>query len=766
MLPVEGELDALGPVAVEVFLRELGAEGVRQVHAAGRQQAGLVFLEDIHREAEFVVEETDVEADVGHVGLQPGEVLVDEGGAGHAVGDGARGVFPPSAAADAVTGDPLESVACVLTHDAPGGAQLEVAYPLDVILEPVFLADTPACGDDGEGSPAHIGVITVRAVPAHGGLQQVLAGIVVVETADEAELALVVFVAAGGLVLVARVVQFALGEEVEVLVDAVPIVVAHDRLEDGGGADVVLLDLLLVVDLGLVVIDVEVVVGVLDLDVRVPVLVRDSPRDLVVGVHLPVAAQDLGLREALVEGDRTLQFETLEPGGRIGEGKDGLDRIVDVVVVAALGYVGLGHRVVGLSVLDAVEVGPVIERGDVQGREDRLVRQGADRAAEDVEHVRGRIPAVVHVAGDIGRKLEVLGQVGGDDAAETPFVVVDVAGLEQAVVRGIVDVEIILHALDAAVGRQGILLAGGELLAGGVIPVRGHVVDDLAVLAEGVLSRAPGLQFLRGDVLRVACVDVGGVAQPIVLIAVGHAHAVGRGGETHVGVELEARRAVVAAGLGRHDDDAVTGIDAVDGSGCVLQDREGLDVFRVELVEVRSVAVDAVDDVERTAEAADVDRVVVGARGGGVVTDVQAGHLSLELGHEVVGGRGQDLLAGDVGHRAGDHRLLLDAVADDHALLEVLVVFHQRDFQRRGRFRLERVGEIAQARGLDIAARRDAEAELSVEVCDGVGVTRADQDGAGDGLALVVHHRTGDAYILRMRRCPRAQKRKAQQDLK
>ena len=117
------------------------AEGVRQVHAAGREQAGLVFLEDVHGHAQLVVEEADVEADVGHVGLQPGEVLVDEGGAGHAVGDGAGGVFPPSAAADAVSGDPLEGVAGILSHDTPGGAQLEVAHPLDVVLEP-FLQPT------------------------------------------------------------------------------------------------------------------------------------------------------------------------------------------------------------------------------------------------------------------------------------------------------------------------------------------------------------------------------------------------------------------------------------------------------------------------------------------------------------------------------------------------------------------------------------------------------------------------------------------------
>ena len=419
-------------------------------------------------------------------------------------------------------------------------------------------------------------------------------------------------------------------------------------------------------------------------------------------------------------------------------------------MVTALRYVGLGHRVVGLSVLDAVEIGPVIERGDIQGREDRLVRQGADRAAEDIEHVCGRVPAVIHVAGYVGRKLEVFGQVGGDDAAETPFVVVDVAGLEQAVIGRVVDVEIIFHALDAAVGRQGVFLTGRVFLTGGIIPVRGYVVDDFAVLAEGVFARPPSLQLLRRNVLRVTGIDVGGVTQPVILVAVGHPYAVGRGGETHVGVELETSRAMVAAGLGRHDDDTVTGVDAVDGSGSILQQGDGLDVFRIELVEVGAVAVDAVDDIERAAEAADVDRVVVGARGRRVVADVQAGDFALKLGHEVVGGRGQDLLAGDVGHRAGDHRLLLDAVADDHALLEVLVVLHQREFEPGGSLRFESVGEITQASHLHLGVRRDAETEFSVDVRDGVGVARTDQDRAGDGLALVVRDRAGNAHVLRV----------------
>ena len=144
-------------------------------------------------------------------------------------------------------------------------------------------------------------MIAVCTVAADSRLKQILACIVVVETAYETELALVLFVTAGGLVLVAGIVQLSLGKEVEIFINAVIVAVAFCGLADNRCTYVVLAEIHVVVGLQLIVVDMSIVVGVLYLYIGVPVLVGHSTGEFVVGVHLPVLAQNLGLGKALVK---------------------------------------------------------------------------------------------------------------------------------------------------------------------------------------------------------------------------------------------------------------------------------------------------------------------------------------------------------------------------------------------------------------------------------------------------------------------------------
>ena len=139
VLPVKTELDTFGAVAVQVLLRERCAVGVWHIYASVCEQTSLVFLEDIHGEGEPVLEQADIQTNVGQVGLEPGEVLIDQRGAGDTVADAAGDILPPSAAADSVAADILECIAGILTQDTPRRTQLEVAEPLDVFLQESLL---------------------------------------------------------------------------------------------------------------------------------------------------------------------------------------------------------------------------------------------------------------------------------------------------------------------------------------------------------------------------------------------------------------------------------------------------------------------------------------------------------------------------------------------------------------------------------------------------------------------------------------------------
>ena len=220
-----------------------------------------------------------------------------------------------------------------------------------------------------------------------------------------------------------------------------------------------------------------------------------------------------------------------------------------------------------------------------------------------------------------------------------------------------------------------------------------------------------------------------------------------------------------AAFLRRDDDDAVGSAGTVDGRrGSVFQDRETLDVVGVDRskrVAHACAAVTgyrhAVDDDERVVAggqgcgAADADRsAVTGLSGSGY--DVQTGNLAHERLARGVDGTTVDFVIfdGDDGTR---HITLFDGtVADDHDLVQELVVFREGD--GGGHFGcLEGQGGVADAAHLDgRIRRRNPEGEVAVKIRHGTVVRARLEDGGSDHGTHLVDDHTPD-HIAALGKC-------------
>ena len=134
--------------------------------------------------------------------------------------------------------------------------------------------------------------------------------------------------------------------------------------------------------------------------------------------------------------------------------------------------------------------------------------------------------------------------------------------------------------------------------------------------------------------------------------------------------------------LGGDEDDAVRAAGAVDGGrGRILEDGHRLDVLRGQGADF--TAGDAVDHHERAVAGIEGGRaadLVVGAgvRVGALARDhVQAGHLTREHRHRVVGGAAEEVLAVHLDDGRGNLLLGQGAVADDHDFVQELGVLEE-----------------------------------------------------------------------------------------
>ena len=293
---------------------------------------------------------------------------------------------------------------------------------------------------------------------------------------------------------------------------------------------------------------------------------------------------------------------------------------------------------------------------------------------------------------------------------------------------------------------QGVVLAHRSLVV--------HLLDPVGAGPGTVHDRLVQLGGeLRGEVhLGQAGVLAGQVVKLHVFLRVHH---VG-----HLGQVLGAVEAVVGDDhsafltlLGGDEHDTVRGAGAVDGGGSrILQDVDGLDVVRVEGVDV--TAGHAVDHVQRLgiadgAQTADV-HLVAAARLAGILGDRDTRALALQGGEGGGGVEFREIVTLHLDRGSGEEFLLLDTVTDDHRLVQLVQVGIQDDVHGRTAVDSDLPAHIAEEIHGEDAVRGSLERERTIQVgggphgrsldddrCERNGVAvRTVSDGSRHGLVL------------------------------
>ena len=376
------------------------------------------------------------------------------------------------------------------------------------------------------------------------------------------------------------------------------------------------------------------------------------------GVVEPVGRESGGVLQDLVDlGDTALSIEQVTDGidAGVGQGavrvEDRLGRVSFVrdVAVDDAGSLGVGDRVV-IFVVAVVQV-----VGDLQPGEYL------------VSHLRPEVVGVVAV--------RLLGAV------------------EQSVIVMVTAGEIVVEL--AVASGQGKVVVGAEdgvLVEGPEVVDAFRIVDVTALAADGtvgdhgaeIAGLMPSLVFLEpgeGELLRL--VDTGRkrafvigavgfveVVRPDITVGDDIGNVLGRldgevGGVSHLGLAL--------LGFLRGDEhDAVRGTGSVDGRcGGVLQDRDGLDIVRVEH---RRVALDTVDEDQGAAavDGTGTTDVEVGGASGLTVGqgDVEVGDGAFQHLGDVGGGASFEHFAGDLLDGTGQVDLLGRTVTDHDGLVQ------------------------------------------------------------------------------------------------
>ena len=191
VLPAELDLITLVVHLAEVHVREGGGDDGRE-RARGDEDARAVFLEDIAGEVQAVVEQVEVQTDIGLERGLPGNALVARGAqlvARHAVALAGAEVVRAGIVPDAVHVHEADGVALVVTDEADGGAELQEVDPLGLLHE-LFLGDHPAQGTGREQAVAGLARGEVLGTVVTGGeVDEVLVGIPVGGTGDPAHIA-------------------------------------------------------------------------------------------------------------------------------------------------------------------------------------------------------------------------------------------------------------------------------------------------------------------------------------------------------------------------------------------------------------------------------------------------------------------------------------------------------------------------------------------------------------------------------------------------
>ena len=237
---------------------------------------------------------------------------------------------------------------------------------------------------------------------------------------------------------------------------------------------------------------------------------------------------------------------------------------------------------------------------------------------------------------------------------------------------------------------------------------------------------------------------------------IGGVHDVELVGEGGIGVLVVVEHLAVTllTGLGGHEDDTVTCLSAVDGGGGgILQDLDGLDHFRIQVLDV--VHLQTVHDEERS-EGTGVGGVTADADGGagtrstGRVDDLHTGGLALEGGGGVGGGTVLEILLADGRDGTGEVTLLLDTVTDHDGLVEELGVLLKDHVENGLVSDGDHLAGVADAGNLDVRAGGHVQTEGTVQIghrADGR-VAHDDHGGTDDRCAAGIGNRSADGTVL------------------
>ena len=218
-----------------------------------------------------------------------------------------------------------------------------------------------------------------------------------------------------------------------------------------------------------------------------------------------------------------------------------------------------------------------------------------------------------------------------------------------------------------------------------------HIRIEVAVVHLRIVIRDETVRFFGGlDVLRrikdgATAVHVSLVGGIHIGIGVGQLRDLGEPGDTFIVVESEFRLTHLT-GLGRDDNDAVSTAHTVDGGGRrVLEDRETLDIFGVDIVEA---AFYTVDQHQRTGmlvreggDTADPDVGLVVAGFAGTLHGDHARETSRDDGGQT-GRRHLDLIRLDGSLRTDDRNLSLGTITHDDDFVQFVDDRHKRHINK------------------------------------------------------------------------------------
>ena len=704
-----GEVLVLDDVAVQ---GELGAEvlGLTHVHEDGavderRLRSGVVVQQvraaavvQVEASAQAVVEEDEVETDIHGHELLPAQVRIRIGGRAVAL----HPLTVHKVLAMAAVGRAGHVGTAATAGDTVGDTGLEAVDPAGAPHE-VHVRHFPGDGGGGEVTPLVIRTEVGGALVTEGQGSEDGVVPVVVHAAQEGD---------------------DLGEG---------LAGTHARLgrilgPGGTGADVV---------------PQEGIIG------EAPV---GHVHALGVVVLVGIAGPRVEVVGALVEGVVEQPLELVAPVLAVPQGSGALIA-VPVLVVGLDGGVVIGLVVVvvqGVGDRGAEVVDFVLDEVRLQGHGAGGVQALAVRGL--VEHRLDRVRSagrsgrlVVGAVVVVDRERRVDGE-GGAEGTVVAILLVHAAGVQA-------DVQL-EDVLDEALLHGG---AGAEFLTGvhevhteGVLVAHGSVVGALV----GAAVHAHVMRVSIGEVAQERVVPVR--AGAVIGTAAGTDPLFRGQDRDRILDEVHVERAVIGdmgrtglilgALLRGDEDDAVRAGRTVDGGGSrILQDGHGLDVLRGQGADV--AARDAVDHHERA---------VAGLQGGGAADlvvgtgvrvgtlardDVQAGHLTGEHRHRVVGGAAEEVLAVHLDDGRGNLLLGQSTVTDDDHFVQEFRVLFEEDPGRD-------LGGLVNLRGIADAADfhqririRDAKGEITVQVGRGTIRRALLQDGGADDRALrILHH--------------------------